>query len=293
MKKIFSILLITMLLLTGCMGNSKIDPNTIDYIQLKPPTEGDDIAVFDTSMGEITVLLYTNEVPEIVQNFKDLVNEGYYDGQVMFRVEPDYKLSAFGSSDRFGKEGKTNEDKPKKAEFSQNLWPFSGSLFTITYQSGTVFKSLCYDSRSFFLGDIPLTEEDRQRMIDYSSFPVMMRNAFEKVGGVPGYSQYHSVYGKVIKGMDVVNSMLQVETVAEEPTEKEIKAAEKQGIELIPIRRPKEDIVINKVTLKTYNPDDFETLDNCLSEEEFNSLVEKSEKEQAELDAILAGETIE
>ena len=60
-------------LFTGC-GNS-IDPSTIEYIQLEQPKEGEDIAIVETSMGDITVLLYTEEVPEVVQNFKDLVNQ--------------------------------------------------------------------------------------------------------------------------------------------------------------------------------------------------------------------------
>lgn len=48
-------------LFSGC-GKS-IDPSTIEYIQLEQPKEGEDIAIVDTSMGEITVLLYTDEVP--------------------------------------------------------------------------------------------------------------------------------------------------------------------------------------------------------------------------------------
>ena len=69
-------------LLGGC-GNS-IDPENIDYsVQLLAPEEGDDIATFETSLGDITVVLYTDEVPEVVQNFKDLVNEGFFDGQVI------------------------------------------------------------------------------------------------------------------------------------------------------------------------------------------------------------------
>ena len=56
-------------MLSGC-GNS-IDPEDIDYsVQLLAPDEGDDIAIFETSMGTITAVLYTDEVPTVVQNFK-------------------------------------------------------------------------------------------------------------------------------------------------------------------------------------------------------------------------------
>lgn len=293
MKKIFKILpllFICLTFFTGCLGNSGINPSEIQYIQLEAPKQGDDIAVFDTSMGEITVLLYTEEVPEIVQNFKDLVNEGYYDGQVIFQIDPDYMISAFGSTDKLGTEANSNEGKPKKAEYSQNLWPFSGSLCTITYQSGMVFKNMSYDSRSFFIGDVALTDNDREKM-ESSGFPVMMKNTFEAVGGIPAYSQYHSVYGKVISGMDVVNAIAKAQFTEEEPTEEEIKQAEEKGAQLLTVKRPSEDIVINKVTLSSYDPANFDKLENCLTDEEYTALKEKSEKEQAELDAIAMGET--
>ena len=84
-------------LLGGC-GNS-IDPENIDYsVQLLAPEEGDDIATFETSLGDITVVLYTDEVPEVVQNFKDLVNEGFFDGQVIYQVVPTVGAAMFGSS---------------------------------------------------------------------------------------------------------------------------------------------------------------------------------------------------
>ena len=59
--------------LLGSCGGS-IDPADIDYsVQLLAPEEGDDIAVFETSLGNITVQLFTDEVPTVIQNFKDLV----------------------------------------------------------------------------------------------------------------------------------------------------------------------------------------------------------------------------
>lgn len=289
--KLLPALLALTMLFTGCSGTGGIDPASIHYVQLEEPKTGQDIAVFDTSMGEITVLLYTDEVPEIVQNFKDLVNEGYFDGQVIFQIDPDYKVAAFGSPDKEGEEGKTNDDKPKKVEYSQNLWPFAGSLCTITYQQGALFKNPYYDSRSFFMGDVEITEEDRTQMND-NGFPVMMKNAFETMGGIPAYSQYHSVYGKVISGMDVVNAMTQAAYNEVQPTEEELKQAEKDGVELMVVKRPQQDIVINKVTLSTYDPADFDTLDNCLTTDELNTLKEKSQKEQEEQDAASAASAV-
>ena len=58
------------------------------------------------------------------------------------------------------------------------------------------------------------------------------------------------------------------------------------------VKRPQEDIVINKVTLSTYDPAHFDSLENCLTTEELNALKEKSQKEQEELDAASAASAV-
>ncbi len=292
MKKILKIfpILLAVILLSGCMGNSGINPESINYIQLEEPNAGDEIAIFDTTLGEVTVLLYTDEVPEIVENFKALAEKGYYNNTNFFRIEPEYMLSAFGSSDKEGAEADSIDGKPQKVQYSNNLWPFAGSLCTITYGKGGLFANYYYDSRSFLLGDIALTDYDREQM-ENTGYPVMLKAAFEIMGGIPAYSQYHSVFGKVISGMDIVNAMANARYVEDLITEEELKKAEEQGTEILTVKRPKEDIVIKSVVISTYDPANFESLDNCLSAEEIEAFKKKAAEEQAKIDAAAIGET--
>lgn len=292
MKKILKIfpILLAVILLSGCMGNSGINPESINYIQLEEPNAGDEIAIFDTTLGEVTVLLYTDEVPEIVENFKALAEKGYYNNTNFFRIEPEYMLSAFGSSDKEGAEADSIDGKPQKVQYSNNLWPFAGSLCTITYGKGGLFANYYYDSRSFLLGDIALTDYDREQM-ENTGYPVMLKAAFEIMGGIPAYSQYHSVFGKVISGMDIVNAMANARYVEDPITEEELKKAEEQGTEILTVKRPKEDIVIKSVVISTYDPANFESLDNCLSAEELEAFKKKAAEEQAKIDAAAIGET--
>lgn len=274
-------------LFSGC-GKS-IDPSTIEYIQLEQPKEGEDIAIVDTSMGEITVLLYTDEVPEIVQNFKDLVNRGFYDGQVVFHVEPAAGAVATGSSTPDGNGGDSNTGKPKKAEYSSNLWPFSGSVSMLCYEAGSIFKKTnYYDSRFFFIGDIPVRDELVSEMKQYN-FPAMMKNTFIQYGGVPQFGQYHSVFGKIISGMDVVDAILDLPLTYDsvDPYNSEASTTQEQSAN----NRPLEDVIINKITLSTYDPADYDHLDNTPTEEELEELENRSAEEQAELDAALTGQT--
>lgn len=274
-------------LFSGC-GNS-IDPSTIEYIQLEQPKEGEDIAIVDTSMGEITILLYTDEVPEIVQNFKDLVNRGFYDNQIVFHVEPAAGAVATGSSTPDGNGGDSNTGKPLKAEYSPNLWPFSGSVAALCYEAGMLWnKGNYYDSRFFFVGDVDVTEEIVEEMQQYN-FPAMMKNSFVQYGGVPQFGQYHSVFGKVISGMDVVNAILELPLTYEsiDPYASDSSATVEQSTN----NRPVEDVVINKITLSTFDPDNYDHLDNTPTEDELLELEQRSAKEQEELDAALTGQS--
>ena len=274
-------------LFTGC-GNS-IDPSTIEYIQLEQPKEGEDIAIVETSMGDITVLLYTEEVPEVVQNFKDLVNQGFYDNQIVFHVEPAAGAVATGSSTPDGNGGDSNTGKPKKAQYSSNLWPFSGSVAALCYEAGAFWnKSNYYDSRFFFIGDVDITDDVVSEMEKYN-FPAMMKNTYIQYGGVPQFGQYHTVFGKIISGMDVVDAILAL-PLTNEPAD--AAASDSSATqEQLSNNRPVEDVVIKKITLSTYDPADFDHLDNTPTAEELEELEDRSAQEQAEMDAALTGQT--
>lgn len=274
-------------LFTGC-GNS-IDPSTIEYIQLEQPKEGEDIAIVETSMGDITVLLYTEEVPEVVQNFKDLVNQGFYDNQIVFHVERAAGAVATGSSTPDGNGGDSNTGKPKKAQYSSNLWPFSGSVAALCYEAGAFWnKSNYYDSRFFFIGDVDVSDDVVSEMEQYN-FPAMMKNTFIQYGGVPQFGQYHTVFGKIISGMDVVDAILALPLTYEpaDATASDSSATQEQ----LSNNRPVEDVVIRKITLSTYDPANFDHLDNTPTAEELEELEDRSAQEQAEMDAALTGQT--
>lgn len=274
-------------LFTGC-GNS-IDPSTIEYIQLEQPKEGEDIAIVETSMGDITVLLYTEEVPEVVQNFKDLVNQGFYDNQIVFHVEPAAGAVATGSSTPDGNGGDSNTGKPKKTQYSSNLWPFSGSVAALCYEAGAFWnKSNYYDSRFFFIGDVDVSDDVVSEMEQYN-FPAMMKNTFIQYGGVPQFGQYHTVFGKIISGMDVVDAILALPLTYEPADAAASDSSATQ--EQLSNNRPVEDVVIRKITLSTYDPADFDHLDNTPTAEELEELEDRSAQEQAEMDAALTGQT--
>ena len=116
-----------------------------------------------------------------------------------------------------------------------------------------------------------------------------MKNTFIQYGGVPQFGQYHTVFGKIISGMDVVDAILALPLTYEpaDATASDSSATQEQ----LSNNRPVEDVVIRKITLSTYDPANFDHLDNTPTAEELDELEDRSAQEQAEMDAALTGQT--
>ena len=72
------------ILLSGGNGNENTNNNT----------QGNPIAVIDTSKGIIKIELYEDEMPKTCANFIKLVNDGFYDGMIFHRVMDDFMIQA-------------------------------------------------------------------------------------------------------------------------------------------------------------------------------------------------------
>ncbi|MBU1941595.1 MAG: peptidylprolyl isomerase, partial [Candidatus Thermoplasmatota archaeon] len=69
-------------LATGSNDNGNTEPT------------GNPIAVFDTSKGVFKVELFQDKVPKTCNNFIKLVNDGFYDGMIFYRIMDDFMIQA-------------------------------------------------------------------------------------------------------------------------------------------------------------------------------------------------------
>ena len=58
--------------------------------------EGNPIALFDTSFGTFKVELYQDKMPETVENFVTLVNDGFYNGVIFHRIGDNFMIQTGG-----------------------------------------------------------------------------------------------------------------------------------------------------------------------------------------------------
>jgi peptidyl-prolyl cis-trans isomerase A (cyclophilin A) len=150
------------------------------------------VAKFETSMGSFRVELFEDKAPITTKNFIDLVNKGFYNGLIFHRV-----------IDKFMIQGGDPEGKGT-----------GGPGYTIPDE---FHKDLKHDSPGI----------------------LSMANAGPNTGGsqyfitlvpTPWLDRHHSVFGKVVEGMDVVAKIGKVKTG--------------------PMDRPIEPLVVKKIVLE-------------------------------------------
>ncbi len=136
--------------------------------------------LLNTSMGEIEIELEAEKAPVSVKNFLEYVESGFYDDTVFHRVIPGFMIQGGGFGEGLNRK-KTRE--PIKNEADNGLHNVRGTLAMARTQSVDSATS------QFFIN-----HRDND-FLDHGSRDF-------------GYA----VFGKVVRGMDVVDQIAQVPT---------------------------------------------------------------------------------
>ena len=147
--------------------------------------------------GVITLELYPNIAPETVNNFVSLVNKGFYDGLSFHRIIPGFMIQG---GDPLGN-GTGGPGYSIKGEFKSN-----GFRNDLRHERGVISMARAMDPNSAG-----------------SQFFIMLESA-------PHLDGQYAIFGKVIKGMDVVHAIGRTQTDFTD--------------------RPLEPMVMTKVTIK-------------------------------------------
>ncbi len=137
----------------------------------------------ETSKGDITIELYEKEAPKTVKNFLSYASEGFFDNLIFHRVIKDFMIQG-GGMDSEMREKDTKA--PIKNEARKGLGNKRG---TIAMARTNVVDSA---TAQFFIN---VKDNDFLNHTDNTS---------------RGFG--YAVFGEVIKGMDVVDSIARVKT---------------------------------------------------------------------------------
>lgn len=180
MKKILTLLVVTLsiLTLTACGGQDKkaaAKPSATPKAEAAPVAAVKPAdAVFDTSMGSFTVQLATKDAPITCGNFISLAKKGFYKDVVFHRVIDGFMIQGGDPTGTgMGGPGYTIKD-----EFSKNLKHDAAGVISMANAGPNTGGS------QFFITLAPTAWLDGK----------------------------HAVFGKVVKGMDIVQKIGKVKT---------------------------------------------------------------------------------
>lgn len=150
---------------------------------------GNQLVTFTTSLGDITLELFASEMPITVGNFVKLAEEGFYDNTKFHRVIDGFMIQGGDSNSRGddistygqGGPGYTIEDEFVEGELLSNIRGTIAMANTGQPNSG---------GSQFFIN---LSDNTN---LDFNKEPL---------------SSKHPVFGRVVRGMDVVDRIAKVE----------------------------------------------------------------------------------
>ncbi|MGH9899776.1 MAG: peptidylprolyl isomerase [Pyrinomonadaceae bacterium] len=155
-------------------------------------------AIIETNMGTVKFELFEKEAPKTAENFRLLAEKGYYDGVIFHRVIKGFMIQG-GDPTGTGRGGESAFG----GRFADEIDPKS-ELYKNGYTAGTVAMANAgpnTNGSQFFI-----------MHLGYSLPP------------------NYTIFGRVIEGQEVVN------TIALTPTDRE--------------DRPAKDVIMNKVTIE-------------------------------------------
>lgn len=153
------------------------------------------VAVMQTNMGNIEIELFEKETPKTVENFTGLAEKGYYDGIIFHRVIENFMIQG-GDPTGTGMGGESFWGGKFNDEFDPNLRHDVPGVLSMANAGPNTNGS------QFFITLVP----------------------------TPWLDGKHSVFGKVINGLDVVMKIGVVETAGAD--------------------KPVDDVVMEKVTIE-------------------------------------------
>jgi len=175
-----------------------------------------DVAII-TTRGTIVIRL-SDSTPLHRDNFLRLAKKGYYDSLLFHRVIRNFMIQSGDPGSRKGNPGKPmsqgGNDGPGytiPAEFRASLFHHRGALGAARL-SDDVNPSRASSGSQFYIvqgkrfTDAGLDSVETYRLKGYK-IPANQRAVYKDIGGAPHLDQRYTVFGQVIKGMDIVDSI--------------------------------------------------------------------------------------
>ncbi len=167
-----------------------------------------------TNKGKIKVLLY-NETPLHRDNMLKLVHEHFYDSLLFHRVIKNFMIQGGDPDSKRAPAGKLLGDGDVgytvSAEFRPELFHKKGALAAAREDNPAKASSGC----QFYIVQGKVFTDDELNKLEAKTgrkIPADQRIVYKTIGGTPHLDQSYTVYGEVVKGLNVVDVIASVQT---------------------------------------------------------------------------------
>lgn len=199
------------IVLTAVLADADAQKNKTEIVELS------------TSYGNMYVYLY-DETPKHKANFLKLASEGFYDSTTFHRVIAAFMIQGGDPNTQTAEKahlaGQGGPGYTIDAEIRPELYHRKGVLAAA--RMGDAANPAKASSGSQFyivqgkkLNDQELAMAEKQRQMRNPSFklPEEIKEAYRTVGGTPWLDGEYTIFGEVIKGMDVIDKIAAVKTL--------------------------------------------------------------------------------
>src|SRR5688572_9603829 len=187
--------------LTGCGNGSTSkdldaddDPSMPKNVKTGVKPEPDaEVAVIETNdYGKIVIELYPNIAPKMVERFKKLISERFYDGTIFHRIDPK-KLGIIQGGDPLTKDSDPSNDGTGDSHYPD----VPGEFSDIPYERGTVGAAR---QGAALPGQPGLTDAQAFDTANCQFYITLQRQ--------PALDKKYTVFGKVIEGIKVAEIIM-------------------------------------------------------------------------------------
>ena len=192
------------------------------FPQLNEVNENNPLVTVHTNLGDFTLELFPEVAPKTVENFVTHAKNGYYDGVIFHRVIEDFMIQG-GDPTGTGMGGESIYGRTFEDEFSREAFNLYGTLSMANAGPNT-------NGSQFFIVTAKQVPAQMLKQLKDGGWPEEIVEEYAKVGGTPWLDHRHTVFGRVVEGMDVV---LKIEGVKRNAQD-----------------RPLEDVVIESMDVK-------------------------------------------
>lgn len=171
----------------------------------------------ETPYGNMIAKLY-DDTPKHRDNFVKLATEGYYNDLLFHRVIKGFMVQG-GDPNSKGADMQTNLGSggpgyQVDAEFVEGLVHKKGALAAARMGDGSNPQKRSSGSQFYIVHGRPLSEDQIKQMEFQKGihYPPDVKEAYVSVGGTPFLDGEYTVFGEVIKGLDIIDKIANVDT---------------------------------------------------------------------------------